>query len=216
MSLHNKYSIFNNNPRASRGGQVMVEAIVALSALTLGFLAILALLNQSLGSAAVVSDRNIATYLAAEGIEIVRNLSDANIRLGAPNGGFGEDFKTGNFETSPFSLLEFDAGLPGFETDSDNFNPGSWLDAGGGPRGAQAPKPFWIKVAEAANARFLKYDSQKGYNYDAGTPTKFQRIIRISKPVSNSYLQVSSEVTWTGKNGLSDKIVLTDFFFNWR
>lgn len=199
----------------------MVEAMVALGALTLGYLAIIILLNQSLGLSSNVSDRNIATYLAAEGIEIVRNLSDADVRLGPPSGGFGVGFKAnlGNFEISPLSILEADSPRAGFDSDADSYNPGFWLDAGASPPGnpgSQTPKPlFWAKTAEAAQLSFLKYDPVIGYNYTVGTETKFKREIITFRP-TNNYIRVTSQVTWTGKNGASDSVALVDYFFNWR
>lgn len=62
----------------SRSGQTLVESIIALSALTVGLLGIIALLSQSFGLNRSVSDNYAATYLAAEGIEVVKNIIDAN------------------------------------------------------------------------------------------------------------------------------------------
>ena len=182
----------NYHLQPTRNGQVLVEAMVALSALTLGYLAILALLNQSLGTSATVSDRNIATYLSAEGIEIVRNLSDAAVK----NGDFGENFQPQNnrrYEVSWDTLLESDS-------DSDNFNPGLWLQN-------NDPSP-------------LRYDSQLGYNYQSGTATRFTRVLYVfvdrAAPADPLYLKVKSVVSWTGKGGLTDNVVMEDFFFNWK
>ncbi|MEK7137976.1 MAG: hypothetical protein AAB787_00555 [Patescibacteria group bacterium] len=171
----------------------MVEAMVALGALTLGYLAVITLLNQSLGTSATVSDRNIATYLAAEGIEIVRNLSDANVRKGA----LFDDFSNGNnldFEVSWDDLLESDSP----SLDVDNYNPGR-------------------RVLNFNERRPLKYDPSpngKGYNYTIGQDTRFYRIIYTT--VQPSYIRVNSVVYWAGKNNFKDNVLLSDFFFNWR
>lgn len=173
-----------------RSGQVMVEAMVALGALTLGYLAILALLNQSLGVSSTVSDRNIATYLAAEGIEITRNLSDAAVKSGT----FADDFMNGNdrqFLVSWDDLLEVTAPA----ADGDNYNPGR----------------FALNTSEISP---LLYDSSAGYNYSLGTPTRFTRIIYTT--TQPTYIKVRSVVSWAGKGGLSDSVILEDFFFNWR
>lgn len=55
-------------------GQTLVESLVAISILTTGFLGILTLLARSLSLNRVISDNYTATYLAAEGIEIVKNI----------------------------------------------------------------------------------------------------------------------------------------------
>lgn len=62
-----------------RKGQVLVEAIIALSVLLVGFLSLISLLNNSLGLSRVITENYIATYLASEGIEYVKNVIDTNI-----------------------------------------------------------------------------------------------------------------------------------------
>lgn len=63
---------------SARAGQALIESIVAVSILTVGFLGIFSLLSQSLSLNKVVADNYTATYLAAEGLEIIKNLIDAN------------------------------------------------------------------------------------------------------------------------------------------
>lgn len=58
---------------------MLVEALVALSVLTVGFLGILTLLSQSTALTRVIGDNYTATYLAAEGIEIVKSFIDSNV-----------------------------------------------------------------------------------------------------------------------------------------
>lgn len=73
----------------SRRGQVIVEALVALSILMTGFLGMLTLLSRSLFISRAVSDDYTASYLAAEGIEIVKNIIDTNALQKLPwNSGF--------------------------------------------------------------------------------------------------------------------------------
>lgn len=65
-----------------RSGQALVEVMVAVAILTVGFLGIVSLLSRALALNRVVSDNYIATYLAAEGIEITKNIIDGNIKQG--------------------------------------------------------------------------------------------------------------------------------------
>lgn len=65
-------------------GSILIESIVAISVGIIGLLGVLTLLTRSLALTKVVNDRFIATYLAAEGIEIVRNLADINITTDPP------------------------------------------------------------------------------------------------------------------------------------
>ena len=59
-------------------GQTLVEAMVALGIITAGLLALFALIASSISAQRIVADRITATYLAAEGIEIVKNFIDTN------------------------------------------------------------------------------------------------------------------------------------------
>lgn len=68
----------------SKQGQMLVETMVALSMVVIGMLGLLALLSQSIGINKVVADQYIASYLAAEGIEIVKYIIDNNTMDGGP------------------------------------------------------------------------------------------------------------------------------------
>ena len=59
-------------------GQAMIESIVAISVSVVGLLGIIAMLNYSLNTNRDVGRKFVATYLAAEGIEIVKSLIDKN------------------------------------------------------------------------------------------------------------------------------------------
>lgn len=76
-------------------GYILVEAAVAITIILVGLLGIFALLSRSLSLNRVVSDRYVATYLAAEGIEVVKNIIDGNIIEGQP---FNTGLSPGNFE----------------------------------------------------------------------------------------------------------------------
>jgi Tfp pilus assembly protein PilV len=69
-----------------RNGQSLVEVMVAITALTVSFLGISALLAQSLAISRSTTDELTATYLASEGIEITKNLIDHDVYAGNPWG----------------------------------------------------------------------------------------------------------------------------------
>lgn len=71
--------IFSYNKLGDRKGQLLIEAMVALSVLVVGLFGILGLLTRSIKINRIVSDNYTATYLASEGIEIVKNLLDHNV-----------------------------------------------------------------------------------------------------------------------------------------
>ncbi len=78
-----------------RHGQSLVEAIVAVSVLLAAFLGIFALLSSSLHNNRIAADSSTATYLAAEGIEVVKNILDHNVIVGDP---WNNGFASGDFE----------------------------------------------------------------------------------------------------------------------
>ncbi len=78
-------------------GQVLIEAIVAISIGVVGLLGFLQLLTQAVSINKDVGQKFVATYLAAEGIEIVKSLVDEDYVSG---NGWGESLDGGNYEVS--------------------------------------------------------------------------------------------------------------------
>lgn len=91
-SLHNKK------------GQILIEAIVAITVVVVGLLAIFTFISRSFSLNRVVADQYLGTYLAAEGIEVVKNLIDS-----------GGAMSDGNYElnyNSAFLPAEFTVPSP--------------------------------------------------------------------------------------------------------
>jgi len=59
-------------------GQVLGEAIVAMGLITIGVLGMTGFLARSISEGRSIADQTIAANLAAEGIEITKNILDAN------------------------------------------------------------------------------------------------------------------------------------------
>lgn len=72
------------NKKQAASGQALVESVVALSALLVGLVGVMVLLSQSLGLSRSVADAQVAVYLAAEGVEVVKNIIDSNQIRGLP------------------------------------------------------------------------------------------------------------------------------------
>lgn len=75
-------------------GNLMVESLVGLSLITVGMLGILGLVSNSIKMNHGVGVRFTAANLAAEGVEIVRNMVDADIAQGNP---FNESVPSGSY-----------------------------------------------------------------------------------------------------------------------
>lgn len=80
----------------NKNGQIMVEAIVALSMLTMGMIGIFTLLSSSYRFNRISTHEYVASALASEGVEIVRNLVDTNFL--SPGGSWNDGLANGDYE----------------------------------------------------------------------------------------------------------------------
>lgn len=100
-------------------GQILVETMVALAMVTIGLLGMLNLLSSSIGINKVVSDQYVASYLASEGIEIVKNMIDNNVaanlqyNLGLNTGSYQVDYDSNSLLADTGRMLQFDGGSGG-------------------------------------------------------------------------------------------------------
>ncbi len=83
------------------GGQLLIESGIAISILVVGLLGIFSLLSRSLSLNNVISSQYIASNLAVEGIEVAKNLIDANVIQFKP---WNEGINTGSYEVAFDSL----------------------------------------------------------------------------------------------------------------
>jgi len=60
-------------------GQSLIEMLIAISLLTVALFSILALLSRSFFLNRIATNQTIATYLAAEGIELTKNIIDHDV-----------------------------------------------------------------------------------------------------------------------------------------
>lgn len=87
-----------NKGRAYRqAGQLVVEAIIAIAILVTAVLIFLGALSRSLGFNRTITNQYVGTYLASEGIEIVKNIVDANYLQRKP---WNDGFADGDFEAA--------------------------------------------------------------------------------------------------------------------
>src|SRR3989344_980890 len=66
----------------NKSGQMIVEAMIAISIATAGLFGVMALLSKSIGLNRVIANHYIANNLAAEGIEIIKYKIDKNYLSG--------------------------------------------------------------------------------------------------------------------------------------
>lgn len=71
-------NLLKGNLKTKEAGLTLVEALVTLVVLTLGLVPSLAILSSSTRISSLIKNNLIAANLAQEGIEVIRNLRDAN------------------------------------------------------------------------------------------------------------------------------------------
>lgn len=91
-----------------RSGSLMIESMVATSLIVIGILGIMSLLARSANISHSTTHGLQATYLAAEGIEVIKNILDADIANSARGTVWGTSVKNGTYcvyyDTTPQTL----------------------------------------------------------------------------------------------------------------
>ena len=85
------------NQLKNQAGQVLIESVVAMSLVVIGLLGILTLLSNSIAFNRNIANKLAATYLAAEGIEVMKSIADENYTQG---GVWGTTLPTGKYEAT--------------------------------------------------------------------------------------------------------------------
>lgn len=78
-----------------RRGEVLMESLIAITVVVIGLLGMFSLLSRSMSLTRVISDRYVAANLAAEGVEVVKNLVDGNVLRRKP---WNSGLATGAYE----------------------------------------------------------------------------------------------------------------------
>jgi hypothetical protein len=175
----------------SRRGQSLVEAIVALSILTVGFLGITTLLTKSFQINRINGDETTATYLASEGIEVTKNLIDHDVYEGIAAGPASGIGGWGKCFPSPFTIY--------YKIDYQTTDCSSLVYT-------LIPHLFPIY-----------YDSLTGlYGDDSalGPQTIYSRAIAVTN--NGNMIDVQSTVTWSPTPVSTQSVKVEDQFYNWH
>jgi type II secretory pathway pseudopilin PulG len=203
-------------------GQTLIETLVAIFILTMGIASALGLAVYANTSASNITKQIVATGLAREGIESVKNMRDTNW-LKAPIDSDCYNYQSqSNIAQCYKKWLGSGGGLcPGLWNNSNN-DRGFCLDPGGSASGAtyiiqsdlSSANRAWVLTAEASNFG-LNLDTTVDSGGFSGffIPTvasahgnsDFYRKVTIIKSTSNPYkadlerLEVVSQVWWQDK-----------------
>jgi len=172
----------------------LLEVILAITVLTLAVGGSFILIQQTLTSVSVVQSKLTASYLAQEGIEIVKNIRDNNWLKFQP---WDQGLEVGDCWEG-----DYQTGAP------PDYSPLT-----------SCPFPY-----QYDNLRFLGINESGfyGYSYTPGNKTVFKRKIIISDKVDLDdppdeeidKLKVSVEVFWT-ERGKFHSITAQEYLYNW-
>ncbi|MEK7542526.1 MAG: type II secretion system protein [Patescibacteria group bacterium] len=177
-------------------GFTLLEIIVAAFVISLVAGGVFSLVVFNLRAVGDVGQHLEASYLAQEGIELVRNLRDANylaIRKGQcdpiknPNAWKGVRVDVPSCSGSPAPVIDLTGCVAGCEADHDA---ASLTPVGG-------------------SLNFLSKDVNGMYIYGVGTATPFKRKIIIDHSETDK-LKVNVEVSWEGRS-----VVASTELYNW-
>lgn len=176
-------------------GFTMVETLVAVAILMISIAGPLTIANKGLTAAVYAKDQVIASFLAQDAMEYLKNYRDHNIIIGTPSflASIYASGPTWNFCKSPTDVCAVDTTLS---------IPSSW------------DNPDTIILDANTPAQRLLYDSGTSYTHSSSgnKPTKFSRSYYITN-ASSTEATVVVEVEW--KNGtVSNKVTLEDEIFN--
>lgn len=209
-----------------RKGQSLLEVLVALGLAVAAVLGILALVTRATGLNRVTTDQYIASYLASEGIELVRNLFDHAYLVEADQNPGIQDF---------YGWAGSQCIIPGGCTLNSTWGHRVYIigydeqaltPVACGLSGTSVPTQSAVAglMSSCTDSAFkyLSFDSTTGeYSYNAGAPSKFKRAIIIDYPPEyndaalNLDYRVTSAVSWESRGG-SFVVQLQDHFMPWR
>lgn len=105
-------------------GSLLIESIVSINIALIGLLGVLGLLSSSLTLNRDAGQKIIATYLAAEGIEVVKNMIDLNYVDGTV--AWNEGINSGSYEVS-YDSNSLGNDLSGNSTIPLKYDSATWL-----------------------------------------------------------------------------------------
>ena len=188
-----------------KSGQSLIEMLIAISIVTVALLGILVLVNRAVGLNRVTADHYTGTYLAAEGIELVKNLFDKKFLESAAG------------SRSFYGWSSIQPGVYYMSYDDLSVKT-SRCSISGEPTQSSVRDLLFscqsrdIILYKSANG-FLKHDQ-------TAEPSKFKRVIIVDKPSQysgplNLEFRVTSAVGWETRGG-KFVVQLQDHFLPWR
>lgn len=180
-------------------GFILIETIVAVSILMLALPAALTVASRSITLASYSKDQIIATYLAQEGLEIIRNKRDQNmLKIAA-----------GTLDSSQWNDGFMNGVCMGLQCRVD-YGPGNTLSPS---------EPLIQKcISNPCTIVLNRNTADNSYSHASGgtwVPTKFSRYVQTDNiPAIPNEIRVTSVVTYA-THGVDKTITLRENLTNW-
>jgi len=172
------------------GGQVLTEAMVAMGIITIGVLGMAGFLSRGISEGRYIADQTTAINLAAEGIEVAKNILDGNAvqnGLGMPRA-WNEGFNVAGF----------------YEVDYKSQTLGSPVVGGDNQNNLRT-----LKREEVNGAEFYSYSGS------IMAETSFKRSVQIAY-VRPHQIRATARVYWLARGGRLNNVSLVSDFYYWR
>lgn len=168
-------------------GFTVLEVVLALFIVSVGAIGVFSLTLRTFSSAGSTNNKLVASYLAQEGIEIVRNIRDTN-------------------------FLEIRKDTPGVSWDDQIIDPdGDFVNECATSCQADYNDTVLTGVSGSPNA-LLRDPATNIYGYDSGAPTIYTRMITATTDADKIYVQ--AKVAWQ-EGGQPREVVAATELFNW-
>ena len=175
--------------KQNNSGQLLIEAMVAVSLMIIGLLGVFAVLSQSLGLNRVATDQFIAVHIAAEGVEVVKNMIDKDAREKVA---FAQSINRTGKVTLDYTT---DLSPDGYEMEA--FSEGS---------------PAYLKFDKTTGL----YGHVSGEDTKFTRYVEISREDIDPTDEDDELIRVKSVVEWPSRGGLQGHVEVEDTFYDWR
>jgi len=204
-----KQKIISNTSRAF----TLIETLIALSVFSVTLVVFMTVMSTNLGDIESAKNKIIATYLAYEGVELVRDIRDTYVLYSAPDKDGWVDFVTKMSDCDKVvnpngCYIDIDM------LDTDPPTPYTTLFA---PDSNQPITGVLVAPCGSACPPILFDDNYAKYGYQDGSTTRFTRTVNTANIVQNGENQemhVVSTITWPQGNK-TESISFSEYLFNW-
>lgn len=169
-------------------GQILVESLVGITIAVIALTGVLTLLSNSLGVNKEIGRQFTATYLAAEGVEVIKGMIDSNYASG---NAWNDGLSNGAYE------VEYDSTSPDdTRFSSDNTE--------------KSTRELFVNPSTG----FHSYDGAGTMT----TYIRTVQITNIDRggDTTPDQIKVKSVVDWEGRGGEDQSVMIEDHFFDWR